>query len=71
MKNEPLFWFGDGCDNNPDLKFLKKEANLVKNLDPKKKIIISDTGEWQLWKDTSSLSDILESPFTEKCLTRF
>lgn len=58
VENEPLFWFGDGCDN-PDLEFLRREVELVKKLDPKRQILISDTGEWQFWKDTSKLSDIL------------
>ncbi len=58
VENEPLFWFGDGCDD-PDLEFLKQEVDLVSQLDPERDIIISDTGEWQFWKDTSSLSDIL------------
>lgn len=58
VENEPLFWFGDSCDN-PDLNFLKKEVDLVKQLDPGRDIIISDTGEWQFWTNTSKLSDIL------------
>ncbi len=58
VENEPLFWFGDGCDN-PDLEFLKSEVNLVRELDPGRDIIISDTGEWQLWTNTAKLSNVL------------
>lgn len=58
VENEPLFGFGEDCDK-ADRKFLKQEVDLVKILDPKKPIIITDTGEWRAWITPMRLSDIL------------
>lgn len=59
VENEPFVsWFGESCDP-PDKDFLKKEIELVKKLDPERLIIVTDTGEWSLWKDAMQASDIL------------
>ena len=48
VENEPFFPFGD-CPWR-DRKFLKKEIELVKQLDAQKRpVIISDSGEGSLW----------------------
>lgn len=57
VENEPLFEFGSDCDK-PDFTFLKKEVALVKKLDPKKPIVVTETGEWRLWNEAMSVSDI-------------
>lgn len=59
VENEPFaFWFGENCDTLHK-KFLQEEINLVKELDPKRPIILTDSGEWGDWIDPLALSDIL------------
>lgn len=57
VENEPLFKFGVHCDI-PDVNFLQKEVSLVKKLNPGRPVIITDSGEWDLWIDPMRLSDI-------------
>ncbi len=58
VENEPLFQFGE-CPWY-DENFLKKEANLVRQLDPyKRPVIISDSGEWSSWFKTAKIADIV------------
>ncbi len=60
VENEPLLVFGQ-CPKR-DKDFLKKEVDLVKNLDPlKRPIIVSDSGEWSLWLKIADVGDILGS----------
>jgi len=60
VENEPLFKFGE-CPNwyykNSD--FLEKEVDLVKYLDPSRKIIISDSGEQSMWFGAAKIGDIV------------
>lgn len=59
LENEPFVsWFGENCDP-PDKQFLQKEVELVKKLDTKRPIIITDSGEWGSWVNPIALSDIL------------
>lgn len=59
VENEPFVtWFGENCDP-PDKDFLQKEIQLVKKLDSRKPIIVTDSGEWSFWKDAMKSSDIL------------
>lgn len=59
VENEALFPFGQ-CTPIKDLKgFLKSEVELVKSLDPKRKIIIQDSGEGGLWKESNEYGDIV------------
>ncbi len=58
IENEPLFFLFGSCPK-PDREFLKKEIALVKSLDPRRLIIITDSGELSLWLKTSGLSEIL------------
>lgn len=59
VENEPFaFWFGQNCDT-PDKKFLQEEVNLVKQLDPRRPIIITDSGEWGLWISAMQSADSL------------
>ena len=60
VENEPLFRFGE-CpywyyknDN-----FLVEELNLVRSLDPTRKIIISDSGEQSTWFGAAKVGDIV------------
>lgn len=57
VENEPYHNFGD-CDKY-SANFLKKEVDLVKNLDSKRPIIITDSGEFSLWLKSSKFADQL------------
>lgn len=57
IENEPFFLFGE-CPWR-DEKFLKREINLVKSLDPERKILISASGEWSFWIREAKLGDLL------------
>lgn len=59
IENEPfVVWFGQNCDL-PDKKFLQEEINIVKKLDSKRPIIVTDSGEWSSWITTMKFADIL------------
>jgi len=58
-ENEPFFPFGD-CPW-VDKNFLKKEINLVKSLDPKRPVIVSDSGEYSFWVRAARLGDIVST----------
>lgn len=68
VENEPLFEFGE-CpawyyeDNG---KFLEKEVELVKSLDPERQIIISDSGELSWWTKAAKIGDIVGSTMYRK-----
>ncbi len=66
VENEPFaWWFGENCDP-PDAKFLQSEVDLVKKLDPKKPIVITDSGELGFWVESISNADILGSSVYRK-----
>lgn len=56
-ENEPLFNFGE-CPWY-DKEFLKKEVALIKQLDPSRPVIVSDTGDQSLWIEATKMADIL------------
>jgi hypothetical protein len=60
VENEPLFNFGQ-CPSwyYKNDNFLKAEVNLVKSLDPSRKIIISDSGEQSTWFGAAQIGDIV------------
>jgi len=65
VENEPFFPFGE-CPW-VDEKFLKKEIELVKSLDSKKRpIIISDSGEGSFWIRAAQLGDIVGTTMYKK-----
>lgn len=57
VENEPLFNYGANCDP-ADAEFLKKEVKLVKNLDPIRPVLITDSGELSLWIVAMQQGDI-------------
>lgn len=57
VENEAIFPFGE-CPWT-DEEFLKKEINLVKSLDSKRPVIISDSGEFSLWLKAAAHGDIV------------
>ena len=60
VENEPFFQFGK-CPSwyYENDSFLKQEVDLVKSLDPTRKIIISDTGEDSFWFGAAKYGDIV------------
>jgi hypothetical protein len=60
VENEPFFRFGKCPEwyyKNKD--FLQAEVDLVKSLDPSRKVIISDSGEDSLWFNAAKAGDIV------------
>jgi len=65
VENEPFFPFGE-CPET-DEKFLQKEVELVKLLDPQKRpTIISDTGEFSLWLKAAKSGDVVGTTMYKK-----
>lgn len=59
VENEPFIsWFGENCDPL-DKNFLQKEVELVRKLDNSRPVVITDSGEWSLWREAMKSSDIL------------
>lgn len=59
VENEPLLSFGSEICDPPDRVFLKSEVDLVRKIDSKHPIILTDSGELRLWVTPMKLSDIL------------
>src|SRR3990167_5289868 len=57
IENEPLFKFRDHCDK-PNAKFLKEKVELVRQVDPSRPLLITDSGELSLWTESMQLSDM-------------
>ena len=57
VENEPFLQFG-ACPWS-DEGFLKKEVALVKQLDPERKIIITDSGEMSTWTRVAQIGDVV------------
>ncbi len=57
VENEPLLNYGHACDPH-DRDYLKQEVQFVKKLDPRKPIILTDSGELRFWRTPMQLADI-------------
>lgn len=64
VENEPFFPFGQCPWKDED--FLKKEIQLVKTLDPNRKIIISESGEFPIWFKAAKYGDIVGTTMYRK-----
>jgi len=69
VENEPYLMFGE-CPPS-DSNLIKKEAALVRELDPSRKIIMTDGGEFGDWYRASSISDIFGTTLYRKIYSRF
>lgn len=58
VENEPLLGIFGECPP-PDSKFLKREIDLVKEIDDSRPVIITDSGELSSWQSIAELADIL------------
>ncbi len=56
LENEPLFTFGN-CPV-PNWHRLVREVELLKQLDPSRPILLTDSGELSSWWETASLADV-------------
>jgi hypothetical protein len=62
VENEPfLKFFGDCPENAVDPELVDKEIALVKSLDPKREIIVTDSGELSIWLQAAERADIFGS----------
>lgn len=59
VENEPfLSVFGDEyCGNELDIEFLEEEIELVKELDPSRKVLLTDSGNLGSWNGAYKLGD--------------
>jgi len=64
VENEPFFPFGE-CPVF-DKEFFKKEIELVKKIDPERKVIVSDSGEGSFWIQAGLLGDIVGTTLYRK-----
>lgn len=65
VENEPFFAFGE-CPWY-DKKFLEKEIDKVRTLDPyKRPIIVTESGEWSTWLGAAKVADIVGTTMYRK-----
>ncbi len=64
VENEPLLKFGT-CPWR-DRKFLEKEVELVKSLDPNHSVVVSDSGEFSFWIQAAKIGDIASTTMYRK-----
>ena len=69
VENEPFFPFGQ-CPGGIARSFLKKEADMVRSLDPNHPIVISESGEASLWFDAAYYGDIVGITLYQKAWFR-
>ncbi|MBI4252594.1 hypothetical protein HY623_00210 [Candidatus Uhrbacteria bacterium] len=58
VENEVLFPFGV-CPDGFDIALLKKEIELVRSLDDRHEIVMTDSGEWTFWIPIAFYGDVL------------
>ncbi|MFH1162034.1 MAG: endo-1,4-beta-xylanase [Candidatus Jorgensenbacteria bacterium] len=58
VENEPFFPFFGVCPP-ADRALLERELSLVKQLDPSRPIMVTDSGELSTWRKVAGLSDVL------------
>lgn len=59
VENEPLLVFGICPEADPDL--LDREIALVRELDPSRPVMVTDTGEWSVWYEAGKRGDMIGS----------
>lgn len=65
VENEPLMKFGEGCDKI-DRNFLKSEVETVRQLDPTRPVVLTDSGELRPWRTPMRLSDVFGTTLYRK-----
>lgn len=69
VENEPFFPFGQ-CPGGTARRFLKKEVEQVRSLDPNHPVVISESGEASLWFDAATYGDIVGITLYQKAWFR-
>lgn len=69
VENEPYLMFGR-CPSRED-GFLEKEIELVRSLDPQRKILTTDGGEFGLWVGTARNGDLFGTTMYRKVYPSF
>lgn len=69
LENEPYLLFGE-CPPS-DSGLIRKEISLLRSLDPSRKILMTDGGEFGDWYRASSLCDLFGTTLYRKVRTRF
>lgn len=69
VENEPYLLFGE-CPPS-DSELINREAALVRELDPSRKILMTDGGEFGDWYRASSIADIFGTTLYRKIYSRF
>lgn len=65
VENEPFFPFGE-CPWT-DKEFLKKEVELVRQIDPQKRpVMITDSGEGSFWVNSAKIGDVVGTTMYKK-----
>jgi hypothetical protein len=64
IENEPFFPFGV-CPW-VDKKFVKKEVDVVKSIDPQRPVIMADSGEGSFWIQAAQIGDIASTTMYRK-----
>lgn len=67
VENEPFLSFGV-CPWQPDEEFLKREIAVVRETDPSRKIMITDSGELSLLVQVAKLGDVVGTTLYRKVL---
>jgi hypothetical protein len=65
VENEAFFtiYASEECGDTANTKIIDEELDLVRDLDPSRQIIMTDSGNLGLWKDAYSRGDIFGSTF--------
>ncbi len=56
IENEPFLWFGERLERGEN--FMEKEISLVKSIDGKRPVLVTDSGELGLWYKAAKLGDV-------------
>ncbi len=70
VENEPFLPYFGEC-TKPDGKLLDEEIALVKSLDPKRPIMVTDSGELSFWVSAASRADIFGTTMYRTVWSRF
>ncbi len=64
VENEPFLDFGDGPRADP--AFLGREVELVRGLDPRHPVLVTDSGEWGSWLAAARAGDVFGTTLYRK-----
>ncbi|MFA6094462.1 MAG: beta-galactosidase [Candidatus Paceibacterota bacterium] len=71
IENEPFIKFDFGDCDAFDKTLVEREVALVRQLDPTRKIVMTDSGEMSIWYSASKTGDILGSTLYRLIISRY